>query len=504
VQVCSQQGLNVYGAVTWGQFFIYQGFNQNCGWMHTSSNVDVSDMYSEEIIKKGKGFVYKYDNKWFPVKEKKILLKIKTELGFKDSSIIAYFTHHGPVMAFRNNQFISVRSNNRNINGLIQSWQRTKAGGLEDYKKAMHIRANTSNNTVFADKKGNIAYWHGNFIPIRDKKYNWGKVVDGTTSATEWKGIHSVEEGVHVYNPANGWIQNCNSTPFSVCGSNSPKRENYPVYMAPDGENFRAINAVKVLGSENKFNIDKIIAAGYNRYLSAFGILIPALINRFEKNLVSAEPFFKQLEEPIAILKSWDYNADEQSIAQTLAIGWAEKLNPAIKKVYVDEGEPDQVAVTKHFAATATKEQLLLPLLEVVNDLQKKFGTWKMEWGEINRYQRVGNEVDQKYDDARESFPVPFASSLWGMLPAYNSNYFPGTDKRYGVSGNSFICAVEFGKRIRARSLLAGGESSNINSPHFTDQLLMYTKGMFKEVLFYKEEVLKHAEKTYHPGKQGR
>ena len=98
------------------------------------------------------------------------------------------------------------------------------------------------------------------------------------------------------------------------------------------------------------------------------------------------------------------------------------------------------------------------------------------------------------------SLPVAFASSTWGTLPSFVSRVYPGTKKRYGYNGNSFICAVEFGKRIKAKSLLTGGESGNPDSKHFTDQALMYTKGQFKDVLFYKEDVLKHAERTYHPG----
>lgn len=500
VHMNSNEGLHVYGAVTWGQFFIYQGFNEYCGWMHTSSSVDVSDMYAEKISKQASGFVYKYNNRWLQVKEKKVQLKYKSGTEIKTKTLIAYFTHHGPVMAKRNNEIISVKSNNRDMKGLMESWLRTKAKGLDDYKKVMELKANTSNNTVFADNKGNIAYWHGNFVPIRDKKMNWGKVVDGTTSATEWKGLHRVDDIVHVYNPSTGWIQNCNSTPFTVSGSASPKKKNYPNYMAPDGENFRGINAVRVLSRENKFTIDKTIAAGYDTYLTAFEILIPALLRAHVQHITAADTFYNSLKEPINLLKKWNYRVGENSVATALAIEWAQLLGPGIRKVYIEDGETDQVLATKHFADSASPAQLLNTLLITINNFEKRFGKWDVTWGEINRYQRVSNDIQQKYDDNKESFPVAFASSAWGMLPAYNSNYYPGTIKRYGTSGNSFICAVEFGKRIKAKSLLAGGVSGNINSPHFKDQLLMYTKGKFKDVLFYKEDVVKHAERTYHPG----
>jgi acyl-homoserine lactone acylase PvdQ len=142
----------------------------------------------------------------------------------------------------------------------------------------------------------------------------------------------------------------------------------------------------------------------------------------------------------------------------------------------------------------------LQPLFVVTQELQAKFGRWQVPWGEINRFQRISSDIENKFDDSKSSLPVGFASSQWGMLPSFVSRTFPGTQKRYGYNGNSFVCAVEFGKKIKARSLLTGGQSGDINSPHFTDQALMYTKGEFKDVLFYKEDVMKHAERTYHPG----
>jgi len=496
VHMVSEEGLNVYGAVTWGQFFIYQGFNEYCGWMHTSNNVDVSDMYAVNIKNLNKKNVYQFDNKWKPVQQKNITVNYKDGDKMLTKTVTAQFTHHGPVMAKRDNRFIAVQSFNRSLTSLIQSWQRTKAKGFADYKKTMDLKANTSNNTVFADNKGNIAYWHGNHIPKRDASFDWGKVVDGTTSKTDWKGLHRVDETVHVYNPATGWIQNCNSTPFSVSGKSSPLKANYPQYMAPDGESFRGINAIKVLSKQAAFDIDKTIAAGYDTYMAAFAILVPSLIKAYDANAVA----YPKLEEPINLLRGWNYYADENSVPTTLAIEWAQLLNPIIRKIYVEQGEKDQVQNTIYFADTASATTLLQPLLQVVNNLEKQFGQWTIPWGAINRYQRISSDINQQYDDGKPSVAVPFASALWGTLPSYNSRYFLGTKKRYGVSGNSFVCAVEFGKKITAKSLLAGGNSGNPLSPHFNDQLEMYTKGTFKKVLFYKADVLQHVERQYHPG----
>jgi acyl-homoserine-lactone acylase len=500
VQVNSEEGLNAYGAVTWGQFFIYQGFNENCGWMHTSSNVDVADMYVEKIIsKKGKLF-YEFDQKLLPVIEKEITINYTEKGKLIPKKIKTYFTNNGPIMAKRDGKWISLKSMNRSMTSLIQSWVRTKSKNFDDYKKAMDLKANTSNNTVYADTKGNIAYWHGNFIPIRDKNKNWSKAVDGSISSTQWKGLHEVNETVHLYNPVNGWIQNCNSTPYTAAGENSPKKKDYLPYMAPDGENFRGINAVRIFSKGSNYTLEKVIADGYDSKLSIFEVLIPSLVNVFNQVPKSDTSDYKSLSEAVSILKNWDYYAKENSIATTLAVEWAYKLDPIILKSYIDEGELDQVENTKNFAKNASIAQMIPQLEGVIKELQSKWRTWKVNWGDVNRFQRTSGDIDLKYDDNKPSLPIGFGPGSWGSLPSFKSSYQNGSKKRYGYNGNSFVCAVEFGSKIKAKSLLAGGNSGDLNSKHFSDQAEMYQKGQFKDVLFYKEDVIKNAERTYHPG----
>ncbi len=397
VHMVSEEGLNVYGAVTWGQFFVYQGFNEHCGWMHTSSYADVSDAYIEKIISKNNKLSYEYDGAEKPVLHKKIVIHYREGDSLKTKTFDALCTGHGPIMAKRNGEYISVKSDNRDIKGLEQSWLRTKAKSFAAYKKVMDMLANASNNTVYADAEGNIAYWHGNFIPKRDPKYDWSQPVDGTTSATEWQRLTPVNKSVHIYNPPNGWIENCNSTPFTVAGKYSPKKENYPAYMAPDGQNFRAINALRILPQEKSYTIDKVIAKGYNTYLAAFEVLIPALVKAY-KTFPATDSFYSELKEPIQILKNWDYHSGENSVATTLAVYWGEKILRAIYFTKVPKSEEnDQVIKTKKFAETATAQQLLLPLSSAINDLKNNFGTWNIEWGKINRFQRISGKVQPKF-----------------------------------------------------------------------------------------------------------
>lgn len=497
VQMVSDEGLNVYGAVTWGTFFVFQGFNQYCGWMHTSGEADVADLFTEQTVNQNGAFFTKYDDKLLPIKKKMIVVRYKTANGFDEQRFSTYCTYHGPVVGMRNGKWLSLRENNRSLNALIQSWQRTKAKSFEDFKKIMNLRSNTSDNTVFADYKGNIAYWHGNFVPKRNTKFDYSMPVDGSTSQTDWHGIYNLEQIVHVYNPSSGFIQNCNSTPFTVSGVSSPKKENYPVYMAPDGQNFRALNAAKLLNAANHLTIDKMIqSVGYSHYLSAFDYLIPALLKDYE-TLPANDPLKQDLSEAIDSLKNWDRNSSASSIASTVAIEFGyrffQKTPPPVNPYEATHFVSRLLATVQ---STTSNERLNL-LSETLCDLEKRFGTWKTQWGEDNRYQRPANGV---FDDARPSLPVGLAAATFGSIPSFATRRFANTNKRYGVSGNSFIACVEFGNKIKAKSITTGGQSFDPSSEHYTDQAEMYIDGNFKNVLFYKEDVLKHAQKKYHPG----
>jgi hypothetical protein len=496
VHMVSEEGLNAYGAVTWGQFFVYQGFNEHCGWMHTSSEADVADLYEETILKNNNGVFYMHDNIAKPVAKQQTTIAYKTSTGMVKKDFTIYKTHHGPVMAMQNDKWISMQSNNRSLSGLIQSWCRTKATYFEEFKKNMDLRSNVSNNTVYADDQGNIAYWHGNFMPKRDPSIDWKNPVDGSTSSTDWKGLHTVDETVHLYNPTNGWLQNCNATPFTVSGPGSISKKKYPTYMAPDPENFRGINAVRVLASKEKYDIAGLISAGYDTYMSAFDVLLPSLFKAIKTPI--ANDIKPDITRAVQLLTEWDRRTAANSVATTIGIHWAEKIIMDLTR-----GRGRDIDLTFELPRMLNEMadgKKIAYLYEVLKKLKADFGTFEVPWGEVNRFQRINNTMTSTFDDNQPSIASPFASSSWGTLPSFNSRAFQGSKKRYGYGGNSFVCAVEFGKKIKAKSLLAGGESGDPASKHFKDQLEMYTKGQFKDVLFYKEDILKFMEEQYVPG----
>lgn len=504
VHVVSEEGLNAYGAVTWGQFFVYQGFNEHCGWMHTSTYADAVDEYLETVAKRGDSVVYRHAGKWKPVGKRTVSISSKSGEQVIKRSFTVYDTHHGPVIAKKGDKWMTIHMMDDPVNALQQSFLRTKAKGYEEYKQVMRLNGNSSNNTVFADKNGTIAYWHGNFIPKRDPGLDWNRPVDGSDIRSDWKGLHPIEEIIQVYNPSNGWIQNCNSTPFTAAAENSPKRENFPAYMAPDGQNFRAINADRVLRAQEKFSMAGLIAAAYDPTLTAFEKLLPSL----EKAHSASQDtdLKRKLSEPVDLLLKWDYRTGVQSAQATLAMAWGRKLQGvAMARIPEDEiaGRRSDVVFQVEYMISATTDVEKLAALEAaVEDLRRDFGTWQVAWGDVNRFQRLTGKIEETFDDQQPSLPVGFASSFWGSLAAFGSRTYPNTKKLYGSVGNSFVAVVEFGEKIKARSIVTGGSSSRPASPHFTDQAAMYATGTFKDVLFYKDDIVRSMESRYSPGKR--
>lgn len=495
VHVVSEQGLNAYGAVTWGQFFVYQGFNENTGWMHTSTYADFKDEFVEKVSRQGEQFVYQYGREKRKVKQSKITLSYRTGSMIKRREFTAFHTHHGPITHQLGGLWVATKINWDPVNALQQSFIRTKLANHDEFREMMNIRTNSSNNTVFADSRGNIAYYHGNFMPKRNPSFDYSKPVDGSNPQTDWQGLHTVDEMVKLLNPENGWIQNCNSTPFTAAGEHSPEQKDYPRYMAPDPENFRGIHAVNVLQNKRDLNLDKLIEIAYDPHLPAFELLIPGLIKAYKAN----PKLFPSMREPIKEFEQWDFKVKGDSVAMTLAhfYGINYLNNGAIPKKLTNSSF---ISLIEHFSNHSEPEERLTIFENTISQLTKDFGTWNIAWQEVNRYQRINGSIIQPFNDAKLSTGIPMASGRWGALASYGAKRYNASKKIYGTSGNSFLAVVEFGKKLRAKSLLAGGQSGDPNSVHFSDQLELYKNGQFKEVAFYYPDVIKRAKRQYHPG----
>jgi acyl-homoserine-lactone acylase len=491
-QVVSEEGLNAYGALTWGQFFVYQGFNDRVGWMHTSSSVDNVDEYLETIVKRGDRYAYRYGSEERPVTVQTISVPFKTAAGMSRKDFTVYRTHHGPIVRQVNDKWVAVRLMEEPLKALTQSYSRTKAKTFKAFLESMQLHTNSSNNTLYADADGTIAYLHANFIPKRNPAFDWTRPVDGSDPASEWQGVLSVDESPNVVNPSNGWVYNSNNSPWSAAGPQSPKKDRFPAYVDSGSENPRGIHAVRVLENRKDFTLDRLIATAFDSFLPAFDTQIPPLVAAWER-LPAGDPLKVKVEDPIRVLRAWDCRWAVDSVATTLAVYWGEEAARG--------GGPAGVRRGGAQGGTGAADPLVQALAAVVDRLTADFGTWKTPWGEVNRYQRLTGDIVQAFNDAAPSIPVGFTSSRWGSLASFGARTYPGTKKMYGTSGNSFVSVVEFGPRVRAKAVSAGGESGDPASKHFGDQAGRYATGNLRDVFFYRADVEQHAERTYRPGK---
>lgn len=495
LQMTSDEGLNAYGAVTWGQFFIYQGFNERTGWMHTSSSVDNIDEYLETVIKKDDGVYYQYGTEARKMQSKQVAVRYKTSTGMVTKTFTIYRTHHGPIVRELDGKWVSIRLMEEPLKALTQSYTRTKTTGLESFRKVLDLHTNSSNNTVYADADGNIAYFHANFIPKRDPKLDWRRPVDGSDPATEWGPPLGVDESPNTINPPNGWVQNTNNWPYSAAGPHSPKQKDYPAYVDSGSENPRGVHAIRVLDGKKDFTIDSLIAAAFDSYLPELAVQIPLVVKAYDE-LPASNPLKRKLADQIRVLRGWDYRWSATSVPTSLAVFWGEDV---WQRVTADARKAD-LSNYEYLRTRATSQQRLNSLAAASDKLVADFGRWDVPWGEINRFQRLTADITPRFDDNVPSIPVMFTSARWGSLASYGARAYPNTKKWYGTSGNSFLAAVEFGERVRAKAISAGGQSGDPASPHFRDQAERFAKGQLRDVYFYPDELKGHVEREYRPG----
>jgi acyl-homoserine lactone acylase PvdQ len=496
LQMTSDEGLDAYGAVTWGQFFVYQGFNRRVGWMHTSSGADAIDEYLETVTRKNGRYYYRYGGREIPVTTTRITVPWRTDSGLARRTFTAFYTRHGPVIRSAGDRWVSIALMQAPVKALTQSYTRTRARNYAEFRRSMGLHTNSSNNTIYADADGTIAYFHANFIPRRDTSFDWTRPVDGSNPATDWHGVLSVEETPGLRNPASGWLYNSNDWPWAAAGPSSPRRADYPAYVETGTGSARGRHAVRVLEGRKDFTLEGLRAAAFDSYLTWFEQPLPALLAAWD-SLPATDARKARLAEQVAALRAWDRRWSATSVPTSLAVFWG----TAAQRAAFAEAREARLSTEDYLGTRAPGELLLAALDSASARLTADFGTWRTPWGEINRFQRLTGDIVQPFSDQGPSIPVPFTSATWGSLASFGARPYPGTKKWYGTSGNSFVAVVEFGDSVRARAVTAGGESGDPASPHFNDEAARYASGDLREVYFYPSQLTGHTERTYRPGR---
>ncbi|MEA3042523.1 MAG: acyl-homoserine-lactone acylase [Sphingomonadales bacterium] len=481
----SGEGLHAYGASTWGQFFIYQGFNERVGWMHTSSGVDSVDEFAETIVRQRGRISYRYGRALRPVEVRTIVLRVRQSDGrLAARSFTTYATHHGPIVRAEGERWIAMALMHRPIPALQQSWLRTKAHDFAAYMQAASLQANSSNDTIYADADGRIAYLHPQFVPLRDNRFDYRDPVDGADPATDWRGLTPLPSLPRVLDPRTNWLYNSNDAPWRAAGADSPRQDAFPNYMDNAGANPRGDHAIRLLEQARALTPDGLRQMAYDPWMPFFDAMIAAL----------PPPGDGRTGRAVRLLQRWDRRWSADSEATTLADFWGEEMWTLAGRLRPRHGN---MWVAMRALSAADR---LATLERALDRLERDWGRWQVPWGEVNRFQRNDAAIVQSFDDSRPSLPVPFVSARWGSLASFGARSYPGTRRWYGTNGNSFVALVEFGPRVRAWAVTAGGESGNPASPHFNDQAERYASGNLRPVYFYREDLEGHIERSYHPG----
>jgi acyl-homoserine-lactone acylase len=496
LQMSSDEGLDAYGAATWGQFFLYQGFNPHIGWMHTSSGVDNVDEFAEKVEKRRGGFCYWYGRICRPLEPRSITIRYRSPDGHLASrSFTAWMTHRGPIVRAENGRWIAFAMMNKPVEALQQSYLRTKAVDLSSFMRISDLKANSSNNTVFADDKGEIAVLAPQFMPRRDNRFDYTQPVDGSDPVADWNGLHSVSELPNTINPPSGWVFNSNDWLYSAAGRYSPKPTDFPRFLDTAGESYRTIHATRLLSEPGRWSLDRLQAAAFDSAQPSWEVLVPMLISAWQE-LPANDLRRLRLAEPMAALASWDKRWSVASIPNTLVNFWGDELVKAV----ASRKWNDHQNMFRHMEQLSAQEKLDT-FIHGIDRLERDFLNWRVPWGEVNRFQRISPAIEGVFDDRKPSIPVGFTSNRWGSLASFGANQKPGTRRWYGTNGNSFVAVVEFRRDgVHARAVTAGGESGNPSSLHFDDEAQRYASGNLREVYFYPAQLKGHTEKIYHPG----
>jgi len=482
--VHSGEGWNLSGASFFGSPHPTIGHNDYLGWSHTVNDPDIVDLFIEKFDDSKNPLSYQYGGDHRLATEWTDTISVKTAKGVEPRGFKFRKTHHGPIVAVREGKPLAVKLARLEEGGWIDEWYAMgKAKNMAEFKAAMSRCAIPMFNAMYADRAGNIFYIYNGAVPKRSTKFDWSKPVDGSNPEAEWNGYHSFDELPQLTNPKTGFMQNCNQTPFTTTADGNPAKDSFPNYMTHETDNARARISRRILSTHEKFSFDDWARAGLDTTVLESETQIPELAAEWQKLKEKDGARAAKLGDAIAELKSWDHVSTIDSKPMTLFALWFERVG--------------------RLQAQKSKDEWLKirALEEVIADLNRDFGTWRVAWGDVNRLQRIqsGGELET-FSDARPSLPIAGAPGPVGIVNNFYTRPVQGQKRRYGVAGTSFVSVVEFGPKVQARSLLVFGESADTNSPYNFDQAQLYSKKQFKPAWFTLAEIKANSKRVYHPG----
>lgn len=485
LHLSSDAGLNISGSVMYGGGILPSiGFNDRLGWSLTVNYPDIADTYAIKLGVDGDDLAYRFGNEIRHAIVWKAKVGVKTASGIEQQEISLAKTHSAPILFQANGDSYAIRVGGMEKSRAVEQWYRmARATNRDEWKAAVSLFGLAFHNLIYADADGNIGYIYNGAFPRRDPTRDYGGVLDGSDPVNQWQGLHTLDEIPQVWNPACGYVMNCNSSPLAAAAEGqNPDRASFPPYMiGHDLADGRVAMSHDLLSNANAWTLADLERAAFDTRVYAIDSLRKPLLAEFD-TLVGADPAkVERIAPAVELIRAWDGRITLDSTASSLFMMWAEKL------------------FTPAWASRRAPGDLAAALTEVMGEFERDFGNWRVAWGEINRHQRFDTSAGLVVSDGRESFPIAGGHGSLGVSFCYlaRSN---GTKRRYGYHGSSYVAAVEFADAPMARTIVPFGASRHPDSPHYADQAPIYAAGRLKQSHFARPEISRAARRTYHPG----
>jgi acyl-homoserine lactone acylase PvdQ len=481
--------IHASGFATAGVPYVGLGHSSDVAWAHTTGGPDTADVYVLQL-NPNNPMQYKYDGNWREIKTRKARIQVKGEAQPRE--VTFYDAHYGPIIAKKDGVAYAAKLAYAEEVGYIES--KYLFNIAKDYKDAMKAIENgrvMPQNVMVADTSGNIYYQRTGRVPIRPVGYDWTKPVDGSTSKTEWLGIHKTSDLLSILNPPQGYMQNCNNPP-DVMMVNSPlQADKFPFYLFNEAirrPHQRSYSAVRWLEAHPKVAVEDMLAFALDTHCAQF--------DRWVKALVAADQKFgvrdnRDYQDGLKGLQQWDGYANADSTGALKFYYWrntltkkmsAESYTALVGKVndYVD-----LFGWSKPAAPLTEAEQKMLvdSLREAMQRMRANHGKLDVAFGTVFRVGR---------DD--KSWPVGGGSLLPEGMATLRSIGF-GAERndhtRWGERGQTSTEVVVLSKPIRSYTQPPIGQSDRKDSPHYRDQAeKLFSPAKLKPTWFAKEELL--------------